>query len=244
MDFYPPIDWTEHPLHAAAFSGNRAKVEQLLAQGADVNELLHLSVNKGDLAGTPLHVALFNCGNDTFLYRGHHEVVTSLLAAGANVDLCRLWEGTPLHDAARLGLTHMAGLLIAHGADVTSKGDYGYCTPLHFAAAYGKMEMVEYLLCKGAMIDAVAEGAEETSLYWRQYSRLKKSSARTFRRKPGGKTPLQAAAIEGHVEVVKRLIERVACLLLAETIDLVTSSRSWGEARFSEIITLLNEVAK
>jgi hypothetical protein len=71
--FYPPIDWTLHPLHAAADRGNRAEVERLIAAGANVNQVLHLSVRGAGLAGTPLHVALFDCGDNTSLYRGHHE---------------------------------------------------------------------------------------------------------------------------------------------------------------------------
>ena len=137
VTIFRPIDWTEHPLHTAAISGNRPEVERLVAQGADVNELLNLTASGGPgLVGTPLHVAIRNWGfGDDALYQGHLEVVEVLLAAGADVQLCRTWEGTPLHDAARWGLTRMAELLISSGADVNSKRDYGGRTPLHLAAA-------------------------------------------------------------------------------------------------------------
>src|SRR3990172_3651818 len=36
MEFYPPIDWTGHRLHAAAISGNSDEVRRLIAEGADV----------------------------------------------------------------------------------------------------------------------------------------------------------------------------------------------------------------
>jgi len=45
MEFYPPIDWIRHPLHAAAISGNAREVQRLLAEGADVNERLDLDVD-------------------------------------------------------------------------------------------------------------------------------------------------------------------------------------------------------
>ena len=35
MNIYPPIDWTQYPLHTAAMSGNKAEVERLIAQHAE-----------------------------------------------------------------------------------------------------------------------------------------------------------------------------------------------------------------
>src|SRR5580658_10058264 len=111
MDFYPPIDWTKHPLHAAAFSANRSELARLIAEGADVNEQLCLDVNgHQDVAGSPLHIALRNCAWDEPGFAGgsnHLDVVRQLLAAGANVRSRRRWEGTPLHDAAWLGRIHI-----------------------------------------------------------------------------------------------------------------------------------------
>jgi ankyrin repeat protein len=232
MEFYPPIDWTKHVLHAAANSGNRSEVERLIAKGAYVNEQLNLDVNgRGDVAGTPLHVAIRNCANDLSLYRGHHEVVQVLLAGGANIRLRRKWEGTPLHDAARRGLIHVAELLISHGADVNSKEDYEGRTPLHLAAGNNQLRMVDYLLSRGADIDTVSvDPFEGAGLDIRIGLDI-------------GKTPLHLAAREGHAAVVRKLIDSGASLHLRRALDLALGSKRQSDATFDEIISLLSSRA-
>jgi hypothetical protein len=246
VTIYPLIDWTEHPLHAAAAGGNRAEVERLIAAGADVNRVLHLTVMGAGLAGTPLHVALFHCAEDRYQIQGYHEVVEVLLAAGADVHLCRLWQGTPLHDAARLGLTRIAGMLIAHGADVNSRGDYQHRTPLHLAATGGHPDMIDFLLSRGAELEAAAGGdprdVARTSPYWRQYDD-ERTVARPLVRVAGG-TPLQIAARHGHPEAVRRLIERGACQELDAAIDSAARCRDGGPSRFDAVITILNDRQK
>ena len=230
MDFYPPIDWTEHRFHAAAISGNSAEVRRLIADGADVNEQLDLDINgRQDVAGSPLHVALRNCAYDTPSFAGgdrHLEVVAVLLAAGADVRSRRKWEGTPLHDAARLGLIHIAELLISSGADVNSKENAERRTPLHLAAANGRLKMVDYLLSRGAAVDAVADWNPPRQVAIRISL-------------DGGKTPLQLAAERGHVAVVKRLLDAGACDDRA-AFDLATRAKQASNDTFDEIIALLS----
>ena len=233
MDFYPPIDWFAHPLHAAAASGSRREVERLVAAGIDVNEQLDMDVTgRQDVAGTPLHVALRNCGDDPSLYRGHHEVVTALLAAGADIRLRRKWEGTPLHDAARFGLTHIAEILISNGADVNSREDYEGRTPLHLAAAIGHLGMVDCLLSKGADIDAVAE-----------WSPPQHACLRIPHDFLPGLTPLQVAARKGSVAVVRKLLHAGACRDVRAAIALAIQSKSETEGRYDEIVSLLSSKA-
>ena len=231
-NFYPPIDWTKHPLHAAAISGNCSEVKRLISEGADVNEQLEMDVNgQQDVAGSPLHVALRNCACDKPRIAAgstHLEAVRLLLAAGANVRSRRLWEGTPLHDAARLGQIHIARLLVSHGADINSTEHHDGVTPLHLAAVHDRLEMVEYLLSERADVDAVARpefghGAE-----------------RERRLRAVGMTPLQLAAREGHVAVVRRLLEAGACVETSKTIAFVMQSKRDSEKRYDEIISFLN----
>jgi cytohesin len=204
-------------------SGNKTVVEGLIAKSANVDENL-------DNAGTPLHVAIRNCGQGCHRFR-HQEVVEVLLAAGANVHLPEHWAGTPLHDAAQLGFDDFAEQLISHGADVNSKKHAEGCAPLHLAAVDGRLGMIDYLLSRGAEIDVVSTDP---------FAGLPVA-------RPGGhyigKTPLHLAAGEGLVEVVRRLLERGATLDMRAAIDLASQSRrelQYRISRLDEIIRLLS----
>ena len=71
------------PLTSAAVCGDMAEVAALIADGADVNEPM-----TDEDGGTPLLLAV---------YKGHAEVVTTLLAANADVDQPTNKGQTPLH---------------------------------------------------------------------------------------------------------------------------------------------------
>lgn len=64
---------------------------------------------------------------------------------------------TPLHSAAEFGREDVARILLARGADVHTRDEYGQ-TPLHRAAAYGHLELVRLLLDRGADVDAWTDG--------------------------------------------------------------------------------------
>jgi cytochrome c len=123
------------PLHDAAKEGDVEKIEELLAQGADINESSALA--------TPLHFAI---------QRGHAKAAELLIKRGANVNATSTW-GTPLHSAAAAGLIDIARLLLERGADVNAnwKGN----VPLHIAARTGRTEIVLLLLDHGANINAL-----------------------------------------------------------------------------------------
>jgi serine/threonine-protein phosphatase 6 regulatory ankyrin repeat subunit A len=239
--FYPPIDWTRHRLHAAAASGNKEVVEQLIKEGADVNEHVSELLPFDDVAGTPLHVTVSSCPwNYPYrptawfapegVFNAYYEIVEALLNAGANAHRTRAWAGTPLHDAARRGLVDIVKLLVSHGVDINCKEDYEGRTPLHLAAGNNCLQVVEYLLSNGAEIDEVAlrNPPKETRCL-----RIRKGEA-------VGLTPLQLAAREGHAGVVKALVEAGASLDRATAIDLAVRSKRQTEGRFDEIIGLLS----
>jgi ankyrin len=64
---------------------------------------------------------------------------------------------TALHSAAEFGREDVARILLAHGADVNARDEYGQ-TPLHSAAVYGNLDLVRLLLDRGADVDAWTDG--------------------------------------------------------------------------------------
>jgi len=180
----------ETPLHYAARRGHREIVEVLLAHGADVNigaeynmtaaeyaidgnqtEIVQLLVSKGaDIS--PLHLAL---------YLKDEAKARSLIQAGVDVNR-RTPNGTaPLDRAVGAGFKDIAELLIAKGADVNAKGNWGW-TPLH-SAVYGHKDIVALLIAKGADVRA---------------------------RDGSGRTPLAYAQNEGYTEIVELLRQHEA----------------------------------
>jgi cytochrome c len=124
------------PLHDAAKEGDLEKIELLLAQGADINELTG--------PNTALHFAI---------QRSQAKAAELLIRRGANVNAARTTWGTPLHDAAAVGLTDIVRLLLERGADVNALRQSQ--TPLHLAARVGRTEIVRLLLDHGADINAL-----------------------------------------------------------------------------------------
>jgi uncharacterized protein len=103
-------DEGKNALHWAAMFGLADNAKALLECGARVD----------DLSGrqeTALSVAVTN---DYLFGRGDREaVIKVLLAAGAQVNACNSNKETALHKACKLGLTHVATLLLESGGDLT-----------------------------------------------------------------------------------------------------------------------------
>jgi ankyrin repeat protein len=166
------------PLHTAARFGREDLAERLIAAGADVRTPDEPGGN------TALHLAA---------QYGHAAVATVLVARGTDVNAATKHGRTPLHDAAfGLGGTSdlegrlaVARLLISHGANVNARERGSGRTPLDNAASISGNradgeQMTELLLAAGA-------------------------DARTADSQGG--SSLQLAASQGHVAVVKRLLD-------------------------------------
>lgn len=111
-----------------------ARVQSLLAAGADANEKL-----RGDY---PLNIAATI---------GPAEMVTTLLEAGANLEQPGRDGLYPLHNAVIFGGKEIVALLIQKGAKVDAKEKWGR-TPLNSFAATGgsDIEIPKILLAAGA----------------------------------------------------------------------------------------------
>ncbi|HLJ47725.1 MAG TPA: ankyrin repeat domain-containing protein [Bryobacteraceae bacterium] len=125
---YSHDGWT--PLHLAAFFGNHASAEILLANGADVH-----AASRNSMQNTPLHAAA--AGRQL-------EVATVLLAHGADVNARQNSGWTPLHSAAQNGDIDMLKLLLGHGADPSSRADNNQ-TPMDLALTKGQQQAVDIL---------------------------------------------------------------------------------------------------
>lgn len=126
----------DSPLFEAVGKGDKAAVEALLANGANINA-------KDSNGRTPLHMAAL---------RGNKDAAQLLLVMGADVNARNEFGLTPLH----LVVIHrdVAELLLAKGANVNARGTDG-TTPLHMAAQMtGAKNVAELLLDKGADLNA------------------------------------------------------------------------------------------
>jgi len=119
------------PLALAAYFGQRAAVELLLAHGASV-----ALAAANDSRVTALHAAL--AGREPAIAR-------LLIAAGADVNARQQGGYTPLHTAAANGLLALAELLVASGADPQAPNDAGQ-TPIDLANQAGHLDVAEALL--------------------------------------------------------------------------------------------------
>ncbi len=127
------------PLHNAAYLGSLEIVNLLLKKGA-------AALNDGNFRGqTPLH---FACE------RGHPEVATRLLDAGADMEARDMVGRTPLITTALSRNMEIAKDLVNRGADINAgvkRGAATYTT-LSAVAMYGFKDLVDLLIDKDASI--------------------------------------------------------------------------------------------
>lgn len=185
-------------LHVAAEMMDVEKVELLIRHGINVD----VRSLKGN---TPLHIATGKTSTldyqietygekditlspeekeelEQYLKSAQMEIVSILLAKGANPNAANKGKATPLHSAASYGRAQVVRKLIAHNADVNHLDEHGL-TPLDWAISANNLETVQVLLANGASIK------KATTPY---------------------SSPLHVAVAKGDLELTKVLIEHGA----------------------------------
>jgi ankyrin repeat protein len=125
------------PLFDAVAAGDRAAVEQALANGASVD-------SRASDQATPLMAAAL--ANQTV-------IVEALLGKGANVMARNSGGFTPLHAAAYAGSVPITKLLLDRGAVLDDADNKAGVTPLMVAGEENHLELAEFLLAKGADVN-------------------------------------------------------------------------------------------
>jgi ankyrin repeat protein len=133
----------------AAMRGDKAAVQKLVAQRADVN------APQADGA-TALHWAVF---------RSDKEMVALLIRAGANAKAANREGATPLWLASVNGDAAIIEALIKSGADANEKQPLGR-TPLMEASRTGNVDAMKVLLDHGAQVNAKETLRGTTPLMW------------------------------------------------------------------------------
>lgn len=124
---------------------NLQQVEELIRQGADVDEL----DRNGD---APLVMAA---------YKGYADIVKALLEAGADVRAVDPgMKATALHAAAYAGQTEAAKLLVAYGIDINKQGPYNGYTALHDAIWQNNIDIVKVLLAADANLSLLSNDGQ------------------------------------------------------------------------------------
>ena len=185
------------PLSDAAERKDRARIGDLLKQGADVNA--------PQVDGmTALHWATYNDDLQT---------TELLLQAGANVKVVNRYGVTPLTLACTNGNGAIVELLLKGGADPNAPLPGGE-TPLMTAARTGALPAVKALLSHGASVDAKDDRRGQTALIWAAaeghaavVQSLIEAGADFRTHLQSGFTPLLFAARDGRAEVVRVLLK-------------------------------------
>ena len=192
----------QHKIADAVKARDRAAVQTLLKQHADVNA----ATADGS---TALYYAAEN--NDL-------EMVKALIAAGADVNAANRYGVTPLALAAVNGSAPITAVLLAASANPNAATPQGE-TVLMTAARTGVPEVIAALIKRGANVNAKENSRGQTALMWAAgeghaaaIRALVSGGADLRARSKGGWTALLFAAREGQADAVQALLESGSAL--------------------------------
>lgn len=161
----------------AAAEGHSAVVEALVELGADVN-----AKSRSGFSALVFSVI-----------QSDLRSVRALLEAGADPNVRTNNGNTPTNVAAAYGHPQALAMLLEAGAVFSVADDTGRI-PIYSAAQAGDSESVSLLLAAGADPNSVTAAVPELG------------SNRNLRRPDGEDTPLLAAALGGHLDVMRQLV--------------------------------------
>eukprot|EP00968_Pinguiococcus_pyrenoidosus_P006892 scaffold455_cov160-Pinguiococcus_pyrenoidosus.AAC.3 len=199
MDFLLEKGWT--PLHVAAASGDLPKMNELLDAKVDTD-----AVHENDGQWSPLDYAA------TW---GQPEAAQLLLERGAKIEGVASSGFTPLHSSCLWEWPGVTGVLLEHGANVNAVTTAEDCvggTPLHLAARNSEGGNVALLLAQGANIKAMSDEGDALKIAIDNkkpnvvvvlLQHLAKSWGPSRQA-----TPLLAAAVNNHLDVVRFLLDQ------------------------------------
>ncbi|KAK8375797.1 hypothetical protein O3P69_008505 [Scylla paramamosain] len=217
-------------LIVAAQCGHMDVVQELLRRGADPHAAMK------DRA-TAVFVASQN---------GHTSVVRTLLTAGAKAHVRRMDGASPLWIASQMGHQGVVRLLLGHGVnpDVTR---HDGATPLFKAAHKGHVEVVHELLpynpCLGLLKGNTGWGLLPCCpREWcgEGVFSTERNAPAPWRQKINGESALHAAALYGHLRVLKALVQAGADPGLKNDQGL-TPIQIAAQARHYEAVQLLKD---
>ena len=168
-----PMSVAEYESKATHWTVPRARVDQWLASGADINSELADAVVSNDvdragyLIGKGAHVnAMDNLGTpplETAARAGCIEMMRLLIAHGARVDGLDSDGQTALMGATMRNQALAIKFLVAHGANVEKGAPRGY-TPLAIAVEEGQLDAAYALIQAGARVNIPASEHRLTPL--------------------------------------------------------------------------------
>lgn len=162
-----------------------------------VKELIALGGNP-DIDDTIMMTPLMICCRNG--WKGHIDMITILLDAGANINKKTIYGSSPLCLACFNGHLAITRELVRRGADIHYQDTAGY-TPLHYAVTNGNLSIVNLLLEKGARFDS---SVMLSAIKANKASMIKYLHKRGC---PIPEYPLYSAIIGKHYDIIKTLIK-------------------------------------
>ena len=219
------------PLHYAMAYMNIDVINILLENGANTEQrtsdeetALHLAIETKDLGLIKLlikHGADLEArdGNKETALKsavrtGRIEILEYLINQGSDVNAIGKSDTTPLTTATYKGDKEAIELLVKHGANIHHTKQGNQWTLLHYAANYNHTHLIDYLIESGIDVNArskngwsalaLASDEGDIEIVEKLIKHQADIELSTIKSK---KTPLMAAATNGHTNVVSRLIK-------------------------------------